>query len=64
MFRQPILKGVLTPGQRASGLRLIEYDDHLLELLREHEHIAFFSATGARIEEIRTLADKYAGGEK
>ena len=64
MFQQSILTGVLTQEHLASGLRLIEYDDHLLELKQNHKHIAFFSATGARVKEIRQLADKYVGGEK
>ena len=59
-----ILEGCLTKEQKASGIRLIEYDDHLLELKQNHEHIAFFSATGARVEEIRALADKYVGEER
>lgn len=58
-----ILEDCLTKEQKANGFRLIEYDDHLLELKQNHEHIAFFSTTGAKVEEIRALADKYIGGE-
>ncbi len=59
IYHQSILKGVLLPMHQANGLHLREYDDHLLELRQNGEHIAFFSATGATIEEIQNTATKY-----
>ncbi len=59
MFKPEVLESSLTPEQRAKGFSL-EEDDHCLYLLYKGKREAVFSATGATIETIKTVADRIA----
>ncbi len=59
-MRNEILDGTLTPKHREVGLRLVEIDDHFLELRnRQGDVIATFSQSGATVIAIKEEADKY-----
>ena len=62
VFQQAILKGALLPIHLANGIVLQELDDHILLLKYGDEIIAPFSATGAKVTEIREAATEWLEG--
>ena len=57
---EAILEAALTVEQRREGFSLDELDDHILRLLYQGEPVAYFSSSGATVEEIRAKADRIA----
>ena len=52
------LNDILDESHRDAGMRLIERDDHTLELQRNRSTVARFSATGVTRDTIRRVADR------
>lgn len=59
IFMQAILKGALLPAHLTAGIELYEPDDHLIVLRCGGEVIATYSASGAKVEEIRKDATEW-----
>jgi len=55
-----VLKAALTSEQSQQGFRLVEPDNHTLELCYQGKPVARFSQSGATVAEIRATADRIA----
>lgn len=53
------LRGVLTREQERKGYRLVEVDDHFVELWFKDEAVAVFSSSGPTAVRLREEADKH-----
>jgi len=58
-----VLEAALTSEQRQGGFRLVEPDDHTVELCYQGKPVARFNSSTATVAQIRATAERIAKGQ-